>query len=59
MSTQQPAKVFNDGSGILIEIDGYPMPLTPQQAYDLHQAIGQVLPELVQPFKPWPREDEL
>ncbi len=30
--------------------------LTAQEAYDLHQALGAILPQLVQPFKPYPRD---
>lgn len=56
MSPQNPATVANDGRSIFIEIDGVSTLLTGQQAYDLHQAIGQVLSELCQPFQPWPRE---
>lgn len=30
--------------------------LTAQEAYDLHQALGAILPQLVQPFQPYPRD---
>ena len=53
---QNPAIPDNNGRGIFVEIDGMNTWLSAQAAYDLHQAIGAVLPELVQPFQPWPRE---
>lgn len=39
------------GSLVEIEADGTWSLLTPQEAHELHQALGEILPELAQPFK--------
>jgi hypothetical protein len=53
-----PVLVTDEGRSVQVGLGFTAITLSAQQAYDLHQAIGRVLPSLVQPFKPWPREDE-
>lgn len=56
MASQIKAIVTEDGKLVRVE-DGFrTLFLTPQEAYDMHQALGAILSQCVQPFEPYPRE---
>lgn len=57
MSSNIKATVINGGYSLLIETRHDSLCLSAQEAYDLYCALGAVLPKLVQPFKPYPREE--
>jgi hypothetical protein len=51
MSDEITVKVINEGRIVEICFDGCTYTFTPQEAYELAQALSAVLPECVQPFK--------
>lgn len=53
-----PSIVLDEGQAIRVPINFGQLVIPAQAAYDLHQSIGRTLSSLVQPFKPWPREEE-
>lgn len=56
---KSPVKVtIIDSYTVNVETHFETFNISSQEAYDLHQALGGALPELVQPFKPYPREPD-
>jgi hypothetical protein len=50
------AKVVDQGATVEVSTKFQGFELPAQEAYDLYQALGAVLPECVQPFQPYPRD---
>jgi len=44
-------RVSREGTTVTIDLNWTTWTLTAQEAYDLHQAIGAILSQCVQPFK--------
>lgn len=52
------AKIIDGGASVEIATRHQSITLSAQDAYDLSEAITALLPGLIQPFEPYPREEE-
>lgn len=56
MQSHVKAKVLDHGQTVEVTTKFQGFEISAQEAYDLHQALGSVLSQCVQPFEPYNRQ---